>query len=95
MRMDSVAAARQIRLAPGDVLALISDGVYEFAAPDGSEFGEDGVASVIREGIDLPMDALARRLVDAAFAFGSGAPQADDITLVLLRRLPQATRSSA
>lgn len=88
MPMDSVARARQIRLAPGDVLALISDGVYEFAAPDGSEFGESGVASVMREGFDLPMEELARRLVDAAFAFGGGAPQADDITLVLLRRLP-------
>ena len=88
MRMDSVTPARRLLLEPGDVLALISDGVYEFATPDGSEFGESGVASVMREGFTLPMEELAHRLVDAAFAFGHGAPQADDITLVLVRRLP-------
>lgn len=88
MRMESVTPAVKLDLAPGDVLALISDGVYEFAAADGSQFGEGGVASVMRQALQCPMDELARRLVDAAFAFGSGAPQADDITLVLLRRLP-------
>lgn len=88
MRMESVTPARQLRLAPGDVLALISDGVYEFSAPDGSEFGESGVAAVLAKGFECPMDELARRLVDAAFAFGNGVPQADDITLVLVRRLP-------
>ena len=88
MRLESVTPASRILLAPGDVLALISDGVYEFAAPDGSEFGESGVASVLQEGFRLPMDELASRLVDAAFAFGGGMPQADDITLVLVRRLP-------
>lgn len=87
MPMESVAAAERIRLAPGDLLALISDGLYEFTAPDGREFGETGVAKAIREGFGLPMSDLAARLVDAAFAFGEGTPQADDITLVLVRRL--------
>jgi phosphoserine phosphatase len=93
MRMDSVDPARRIALEPGDILALISDGVYEFSAPDGSQFGEKGVASVLREGCHLAMETLGQRLIDAAFEFGRGARQGDDITLVLLRRLPHSAVS--
>jgi serine phosphatase RsbU (regulator of sigma subunit) len=42
----------------------------------------------MRDGHQLPMSELGRRLVEAAFAHGAGTPQADDITLVLVRRLP-------
>jgi phosphoserine phosphatase RsbU/P len=87
MDLDGTAPAQRLALAPGDVLALISDGIYEFAAPDGSQFGEQGVATVIRQGYELPMAELGNKLVEAAFAFGKGAPQADDITLVLIKRL--------
>src|SRR5690606_17625110 len=43
MELDGTAPARRLALAPGDVLALISDGVYEYAAPGGAQFGEQGV----------------------------------------------------
>lgn len=88
MELDGAPAAERLRLQPGDVLALISDGIYEFPARDGSQFGEVNVATVMRQGHELPMCDLSRRLVEAAFAFGSGTPQADDITLVLIKRLP-------
>lgn len=85
--LDGTAPARRLKLEPGDVLALISDGVFEFAAADGAQFGEDGVAAVMQTGHQLPMAALGRQLVDAAFKFGGGTPQADDMTLLLVRRL--------
>ena len=89
MELDRAAPSRKLSLEAGDVLALISDGIYEFAAPDGSQFGERGVAALLQDGHELPMVDLCRRLVEAVFAFGGGTPQADDITLVLVRRLPQ------
>jgi phosphoserine phosphatase len=88
MELDGTAPSRKLFLEAGDVLALISDGLYEFAATDGSQFGEQGVEGLIRNGHELPMADLCRRLVEACFTFGGGAPQADDITLVLVRRLP-------
>jgi len=88
MELAQAGKARRLELAPGDILALISDGVYEFAREDGAEFGEDGVADVMRRLHGRPMSELGQALVEAAFAFGEGAPQADDITLVLVRRLP-------
>jgi phosphoserine phosphatase len=88
MPLDRTARARQLKLEPGDVLALISDGLYEYARADGAEFGESGIAAVLRQGRDLSMAELGRALVDETFRFGGGAPQADDITLVLVKRLP-------
>lgn len=89
MELDGTAKAQKLTLEPGDVLAIISDGIYEFATAAGAEFGEEGVARVMRQCHTLPMAELSQRLVDAAFEFGGDVAQADDITLVLVRRLPQ------
>jgi phosphoserine phosphatase len=88
MPLDGMDKAVKLQLDPGDVLALISDGVYEYTALDGSQFGEDRVAAIMRENHHLSMADLGQSLVDAAFEFGGEAPQADDVTLVLVRRLP-------
>ncbi len=88
MELADTDAARRLQLEPGDILALVSDGIYEYANAEGVQFGEGGVAEVVDACRSLPMAELARRMIDAAFAFGGTAPQADDITLVLVRRLP-------
>jgi phosphoserine phosphatase len=89
MELDQAEPGQQLRLAPGDILGLISDGVYEYGAEDGEQFGEERVAEVVREHHAGSMRALAERLVAAAREFGGEAPQADDITLVLVRREPE------
>ena len=88
MELDGTSPAMELELGPGDILAVISDGIYEFERADGTQFGEDGVKEVMRQGHTLTMSQLSQKLVDAAFEFGGDAPQADDITLVLVRRLP-------
>jgi sigma-B regulation protein RsbU (phosphoserine phosphatase) len=88
MPLDGLDRAEKLVLDPGDVLALISDGVYEYTALDESQFGEDRVAEIMKKHHALPMSELGQKLVDAAFEFGGEAPQADDVTLVLARRLP-------
>ncbi|NNF15634.1 MAG: serine/threonine-protein phosphatase [Gammaproteobacteria bacterium] len=93
MELEGDDRAQQLILEPGDILGLISDGVYEYATLDGQEFGEERVARVIDRGQHLPMAQLCQQLVDAAIEFGGEAPQADDITLVLVRRLPEESGS--
>lgn len=88
MELDGSDRARRLQLEPGDILALISDGIYEYTATDGSQFGEQRVAQVMQSCHRLPVATLGKQLVDAARAFGGEAPQADDITLALIRRLP-------
>jgi phosphoserine phosphatase len=77
-----------LKLQAGDILALISDGVYEYANPDGEIFGEQRVAEVFKSCHQLPMSDLTAKLIEAVTEFGGDAAQADDITLVLVRRLP-------
>lgn len=74
---------------PGDVLGLISDGIYEYENESGLQFGQQGVINII----DNHPEASAQELVDmimrGARDHGGSAPQADDITIVLARRLPE------
>jgi phosphoserine phosphatase RsbU/P len=81
--------AHTLHMAPGDILGLISDGIYEYPGRAGEMFGEARVAEVVRALQRRPMRELAEGLVTAARAFGDGVPQADDVTVVMLRRLPQ------
>jgi phosphoserine phosphatase RsbU/P len=84
-----------IDFAPGDVLALISDGIYEYARPDGELFGEARVANVLREHPHESTERLAGRLLEAVRTFAEGAPQEDDITMVLLKRAEASTGRDA
>lgn len=88
MELDGTDRAQRIAMEPGDILALISDGVYEYTNEKGGEFGERRVGDLIKANPDVNMKTLSRRLVEAARSFGAGAPQADDVTLVLVRREP-------
>jgi phosphoserine phosphatase len=87
MEIDNQQESASLLLEPGDILALISDGVYEYANLEGDEFGEERVAEVMRSCHHLPMAKLTGNLIQAVEEFGGDAPQADDITLVLVRRL--------
>jgi len=82
--VEQVKPSRKLRLAAGDVVALISDGVFEWPGRDGGEFGVEGVEELLREHHELPMKQLAGLIHQRARAFG--AAQADDVTIVLLRR---------
>jgi phosphoserine phosphatase len=86
MDVEAVGAAGTLDLAPGDVLALISDGIYEYTNKHGELFGDARVAQVLSRHHALPLPELTARLLEAVAEFGAGAAQNDDVTLVLLRR---------
>ena len=89
MEIDDKQESATLQLEPGDILALISDGVYEYANLQGEEFGEESVAEIFRAHHHLSMADLSAKLIKATMDFGGDAPQADDITLVLVCRLPE------
>jgi len=78
--------AAEMILAPGDVLVLLSDGIYEYGNGAAEQFGEDRVEQVVATHHAAGMAALSAALLDAVQAFASGAAQEDDITVVLVRR---------
>ncbi|MGI9235672.1 MAG: PP2C family protein-serine/threonine phosphatase [Woeseiaceae bacterium] len=74
---------------PGDVLGLISDGIYEYENESGLQFGQQGVINIIDNNPEASAQELVDMIMRGAREHGGSAPQADDITIVLARRLPE------
>lgn len=77
------------RLAPGDMLALVTDGFYEWANPDGEEFGVVRLEAILRASRDRPAEEVITALRSAVADFCKGTPQKDDLTAVILKRRAQ------
>jgi phosphoserine phosphatase len=82
-----LAPPEPFRLEPGDILALLSDGIYEYAGEGGEQFGQAGVAAVVRDHQHKAMNELIDHLQHAIEAFAPGVEQADDMTVLLVKRL--------
>jgi phosphoserine phosphatase RsbU/P len=77
---------RVIDLAPGDIIALITDGILEAEREDGELFGEERAAECLRRYRDRPMSELARLLHEQVQEFNHQTRQTDDITILLVKR---------
>jgi serine phosphatase RsbU (regulator of sigma subunit) len=80
----------EIPLDRGDVLVAYSDGVTEAEGPEREgripHFGEERLAETIVRLRAEPAEAIIAGVLAAVKAFAAGRPQADDITLVVLKR---------
>jgi sigma-B regulation protein RsbU (phosphoserine phosphatase) len=72
-------------LQPGDLLILYTDGISEAMTRDDEEWGEERMIVAARASIHKPADDVLDDLFDAADAFTAGAPQHDDMTVLLLK----------
>jgi serine phosphatase RsbU (regulator of sigma subunit)/predicted enzyme related to lactoylglutathione lyase len=75
---------RECDLAPGDVLALYTDGVTESFNDHDEEFGEHRLIEALRRYGDLPPEALVNSILNEVSQF-SPHEQRDDITLIVAR----------
>jgi serine phosphatase RsbU (regulator of sigma subunit) len=75
------------RLDRGDMLVLYSDGVTEANNPDYDEFDEERFIEVLKRHRNDPAPAIVEAVTKALTEFAAGAPQADDITLVVAKRI--------
>lgn len=71
----------------GDSLVIVSDGLLEREAPDGTMFGEAGVEKVVRQHLGRPAAETLDALFAAAREFGAGKPWEDDTTAMVATRL--------
>ena len=76
-----------ITLNTGDILVLFSDGVTEAVDPKDHDFGEERLANLVGLMRDRPASEIVEEVHRAVHAFTQGAPAADDITVVVARRL--------
>jgi DNA-binding NarL/FixJ family response regulator len=86
---DAVWKQKVIRFSPGDVLLLYTDGITEAQDTQGRFYGERRLQDVMRSIGSRPAEEILEAVLDDLRRFIDGAPQQDDVTLIVIRRLPE------
>ena len=76
---------QSMTLMPGDVLLLYTDGISEAMTHDDEEWGEERMIASAQKVKDEPAEEILRAIFDDADAFTAGAPQHDDMTMLVLK----------
>ena len=84
-------SSSSVECLPGDMLALLTDGLIEVFDDDGNELGFEWAKRVLAANSRLPLATIADRLRADARAHGA---QIDDQTLLLIRRTSEPRTES-
>jgi sigma-B regulation protein RsbU (phosphoserine phosphatase) len=76
---------QSIRLQPGDLLVAYTDGISEAMTHDDEEWGEDRMMAAAAKASDSRAEEILRSIFAEADTFTAGAPQHDDMTLLILK----------
>jgi phosphoserine phosphatase RsbU/P len=80
-------AEETVPLSPGDVLAIVTDGITEAADPSGALFGTDRLLETIQAHRGDSVERISDALMQSVREYTQGLPQADDTTLLVVKRL--------
>ncbi len=75
------------KLEEGDALVIYSDGVTEANNPTGDEFEIEGLAQAMAESRTQSAAAIISHINRSLVTYTAGAPPADDVTLIVARRV--------
>jgi sigma-B regulation protein RsbU (phosphoserine phosphatase) len=77
--------SRRMRLRPGDILFLYTDGIVEAANAVDELYGKDRLKAFLDANAGRPLPEMIDTFRDDIEAFAGGAEQSDDITMMALR----------
>jgi sigma-B regulation protein RsbU (phosphoserine phosphatase) len=77
---------RAVKMEPGDVMLLYTDGIVEAHDRRGRELGTQRVKKLLAESKKRPAKEIAERLLDIVRVWTGNAAQEDDQTIVVVRR---------
>ncbi len=75
----------EVTMGIGDILVLSTDGIIESMNPQGEQFGMDRFQKLIKDSSDKSANQIIRDCYDQLQKFCQGAPQRDDLTLLILK----------
>jgi phosphoserine phosphatase len=78
--------ARILKLNPGDILVLVTDGFVEWANAVDEEFGLNRIQEVIRAHRNKPAAKIIGEMHSAILSFAGSMPQPDDLTALIVKR---------
>ncbi|HKZ55178.1 MAG TPA: PP2C family protein-serine/threonine phosphatase [Anaerolineales bacterium] len=76
---------QSVRLEPGDVLLLYTDGVTEASDDQGKQFGQERLAEIVRREAGRSIGDLVRGVREGVLSFARREALADDVTIVACR----------
>ena len=76
-----------VNVSPGETLVFYTDGVTEAESADQQFYTERRLAAILEKNVELSPKALTEGLLEDLRTFTSGTEQADDITILAMRRL--------
>ena len=74
-----------LNLQPGDILLAFTDGISESMTVEQEEWGEERMIACLEKNAALAADPLLHALLGEATDFAAGAPQYDDMTLLVCK----------
>ena len=86
MALKTLRPAVSVQMRPGDIMVLLSDGIYEYRDAHDEEFGEKRVEEIVRAHHGKSAAELSAILLGSVQAFAGNAMQEDDMTVVLVKR---------
>ncbi len=76
-----------VQLERGDILIMFTDGISEAMNSADDEWGEENLAATVQKWAHLSAADMVPKLMEAADAFVDGAPQHDDMTIIVAKIL--------
>jgi len=73
-------------LRAGECILLFTDGVTEAVDSSRCEFSDARLRTVLEQNSSSPVDQIVENVISEVRIFSSGLPQADDVTVMALRR---------
>ena len=73
------------KIAPGQIILIGTDGIWETHNQQGDMFGKDTLRKIIRMHANEPAKGIILAVVDAIEDFRSSREQEDDVTLVVIK----------
>jgi sigma-B regulation protein RsbU (phosphoserine phosphatase) len=79
-------AEGRMALHSGETCVVFSDGISEAVNPAGEQFGEERISRILLQLRNRTSAEIRDGLIEAVRAHAGGAAQADDITVVVVKR---------
>jgi sigma-B regulation protein RsbU (phosphoserine phosphatase) len=76
-----------VSLSSGDVVIIYSDGITEAVNTANEQYGEERLIEIGARLRNLPANEIVKAIADSVNTFAGEAPQADDMTLVVIKKL--------
>ena len=99
---DAVYRRGHLTIRPGETLIIFSDGVTERQGPPAADslqeppqFGTEQLIQVGLECLNMSAKEIAEEIVNRVRRFGAGEPFDDDVSIMVVKRLPQQDYSPA